>query len=158
MSTTSPQTTASSTPQQTVDRATQNAILVRTLYDAYNARRFDDAVAVCAEDVELVNEATGEVLHGPEGVRAFDTGWATAFPDSRVEIRSVIAADDAVTVEFRGVGTQTGVLRTPAGEIPPTGRSANVPFCDVVRVRDGRVTSIHTYFDSASMMRQLGLA
>ena len=55
-------------------------------------------------------------------------------------------------------GTHTGPLATPTGVVPATGRSFVVPFVEVWRCEEGKVYSIHNYFDSATLMQQLGVA
>ncbi len=69
----------------------------------------------------------------------------------------MVAAGDTVVVEFTGRGTHTGPLVTSMGEIPATGRSLTLKLCDVLEFRDGMVTMQRTYFDTGSMMVQLGL-
>ena len=69
----------------------------------------------------------------------------------------MIGSDDYAVVEFVGRGTNTGPLATPQGEIPATGRAIEIPFCDVHRIEDGKITNGRSYFDMATMMRQLGL-
>lgn len=131
--------------------------LVRTVYDAYNERDFARSAAQVADDVELVNVATGQVFRGRDGFLAFLNGWATAFPDSRVEVMALKAVDVGAAVEFVGRGTHTGPLAGPAGTIPPTGRRVEVCFHDAWEVKDGRITSGRTYFDLATMLGQLGV-
>jgi predicted ester cyclase len=60
-------------------------------------------------------------------------------------------------VEFTGRGTHTGTLRTSMGDIPATGRSLTLQLCDVMEFKDGMIQGQKTYFDSGSMMAQLGL-
>ena len=66
-------------------------------------------------------------------------------------------AGDAVIVEGRFVGTHTGPLAGPDGDIEPTGASVDLRFADVSRVRDGRIASYHTYYDQLGMLEQLGV-
>ena len=137
--------------------AQDNAKMIRSMYDMFNSRDFEGMAAQAAENAEVRNMALGVTLHGPEGVRQYAQGWATGFPDSRIEVTNVIAGHEGAVVEFRGKGTHTGPLIGPAGEIPATGRSVDVPFCDVYQIKEGKITSLHSYFDAATMMGQLGL-
>ena len=84
--------------------------------------------------------------------------WADGFPDGTVTVERVIASGDYVVVEFTGRGTHTGTLVTSMGEIPATGRSLTLQLCDVMEFKDGKVRDQKTYFDTGSMMAQLGLA
>ena len=137
--------------------AQDNVKIARKNYEAFNNRDFDGAVAQAAENIELLNVPLGVTLHGPEGFRQYIQGWATAFPDSRVEVTNIVAGEEGVVIEFRGRGTHTGPLNSPTGEIPATGRSVDIPFCEVMQIKNGKISSIHTYYDAATMMGQLGL-
>ena len=129
--------------------------VVRASYEIFNARDFASLARLCHEDAELVNVATGEVFRGPAGVEAFMRGWIAAFGDGHIEVDLLTQAGDVAVCEFRGIGTHTGVLHTPMGDVAPTERTVHVPFCDVVRLRGDRIASIRTYFDSATFARQL---
>lgn len=134
-----------------------NEALARAAHEAYNARDYDGAGELAAEDLEWVNVATGQTFRGPEGLKQYQQSWAGAFPDSTTEITNVFAGADFAVVEFVGQGTHTGPLNGPAGEIPATNRSVEVSFCEVHAIRDGKIARSHTYFDLATMMAQLGL-
>jgi predicted ester cyclase len=55
-------------------------------------------------------------------------------------------------------GTHTGPLETPQGDIPATGRKVKVKFAFILDVTpEGLIAEDRSYFDSASMMSQLGL-
>lgn len=134
-----------------------NATLARTFYEAYNERNFDKAAQLMAQDGEILVVGTGEKRTGPEGVLDYDSAWADGFPDSKVTIDRLVTAGDYVFVEFTGQGTHTGELRSAMGNIPATGRSVTLQLCDVYEFKDGKAKSLHVYFDSGSMMAQLGL-
>ncbi|HEY0969802.1 MAG TPA: ester cyclase [Gemmatimonadales bacterium] len=133
------------------------AAIGRMLSEVYNARDFDRLDSVIAPDAEYRNVATGEVFRGAEGVKRYQRNWASAFPESRVEIQNLAACGETVTVEFIGRGRHSGPLNTPQGTIQPTGKDVELALCDVLSVRDGRITGGRTYFDLASLMRQLGV-
>ena len=54
-------------------------------------------------------------------------------------------------------GTHDGPLRTPTGEIPSTGRSIELEVVEVIGIRAGKIAAISNYWDSATLMRQLGV-
>ena len=137
--------------------AQENAANARALNDAFNARDWTAAAALATADVEVINVATGETLHGPQGLQQFLQGWATAFPDSTVETTRVVADEHGVAMEFTGRGTQTGPLGGPMGEIPPTGKRVTVPFAQVLEMQQGKVARARLYFDAMGMLVQLGV-
>ena len=136
---------------------TDNEGLARRLYEAWNERNFDEAVAAAAPDSTITIVGPGDVFRGPEGSRQFNEMWAAGFPDGAVTVDRVIASGDLVVVEYTGRGTHTGTLATSMGDIPATGRSMTLELCDVTEFKDGKVLSQRTYFDTGSMMAQLGL-
>ena len=134
-----------------------NATLVRSLYDGWNARDFDALADLMAPDGTITFMGSGEVLRGPEGSRTYNEMWANGFPDGRATIDTLVADGDRVVVEYTGRGTHTGTLVTSMGDIPPTGKSVTLKMCDVIEVADGKVTAQRSYLDTGNMMAQLGL-
>lgn len=136
--------------------AAANAMLVRRQAERFNARDFDAYESVLAEDVEVVLVPFETMLHGSRTARDHVVSHAVAFPDTHIEVKRVLADEAGATVEFVAHGTHTGPLLTPMGTIEPTGRAADVHYCFVYEIEQGRIHCIHQYFDVTTMMRQLG--
>lgn len=135
----------------------QNASIVRSTYEAWNDRDFDRFAEVLAKG-EVIAMGSGGRWEGSDGARQFAEMWYEAFPDGKIEVRSITETDDTVVIEFTGRGTHTGTLRSPMGDIEATGRPMELQLCDVWSfASDGTPTQVRTYFDTASMMAQLGL-
>src|SRR5438309_5055533 len=99
----------------------------------------------------------GIVLGTPEQIVGMLEGYQTAFPGFRHQVVDAIEESDQVALELRVTGTHAGPLATPQGEIPATGQPVVWESTDVVRVRDGQITSWHSYYDQMAFMSQLGL-
>ena len=99
----------------------------------------------------------GMRLAGRDAAETFWAMWNEAFPDNRLEATAIHADDRGGVYEGRGIGTHTGTLRGPAGEIAATGRAADLPFTGIYEFDQGKITSYHLYFDQAELMSQLGL-
>ncbi len=84
-------------------------------------------------------------------------GWSNAFPDGQCVITNISASEEGAVVEFAGRGTQTGTFTSPEGNIAPTGKKVDVSFCDVFKIKNGKIVSYNSYFDNATMMKQLGI-
>lgn len=138
--------------------AQENAALARKLYESINAHDAEAGAALIPENVEWDEVPSGARYRGPQGWRDNFAFWIGAFPDGRVEITNLVAAEDGVVVEYTGRGTNTGPIMGPEGEIPPTGRSVEMRFCDVWDFSNGTLAGGRSYFDMASLMAQLGLA
>lgn len=134
-----------------------NLTLARTLYEGWNERKFDEIAEAMAPNGKVVVVGTGDEFVGPEGSRRYNKQWYDGFPDGRITIDNIVEAGDTVVVEFTGRGTHTGTLATSMGDVPATGRSLTLHLCDVLEFRDGKITAQRTYFDTGSMMAQLGL-
>jgi steroid delta-isomerase-like uncharacterized protein len=134
-----------------------NVRIAREFPKAWNDRDFDRAAKLMADDGEILIVGTGERFTGPAGVVKFSQMWADGFPDGKVEVTDTIAEGDGVVVLYVGRGTHTGTLANASGEIPATGKEVTLELCDVVTIKDGKVRSIRTYFDSGSLLAQLGL-
>ena len=99
----------------------------------------------------------GMQVSGRSGAELFYDTWNEAFPDNSIDGSVVFDAGEQGAEEARFTGTHSGTLHTPNGDIPPTGKAVVSQFAAIVRVRDGKVTSFHMYFDVAEVLVQLGL-
>jgi len=130
--------------------------LVQRHYAEVNANDYSDAEEIFSPDV-LTQPPGSAPLRGIEPFVAYGQGFSRAFPDGRIHGDRYVESGDVVVVEGRFTGTNTGPLESPAGTLPPTGRPMVLPFADVFRVADGRITEHRIYYDTASMLGQLGL-
>lgn len=137
--------------------AQDNLEIAHVFFDAFNNRDFARASQYVANDAEFVNVASGEVFRGPDGFRRFQENWARAFPDGAVEITRVVADDMSAVVEYVGRGTHDGPLTSPGGDIPATHRAGELRLCDVYELRHGKLVAGRTYFDTMTLLRQLGV-
>jgi steroid delta-isomerase-like uncharacterized protein len=134
-----------------------NLKIARAFYDGFNKRNFANVQKLVDEDAQFQLIPSNTKFSGKEGYLHLAQGWANAFPDGQCHISNIAAGEDWAVVEFAGRGTQTGPLMSPEGNIMPTGKSVDIPFCDVFKIKNGRVVSLNEYFDTATMMKQLGL-
>ena len=124
--------------------------------DTFNSHDIDGFAEVLADDVVFV--APGGIRgRGKAGCVEFYGGWFQAFPDAHVEVHHVHFVDDIAVEEGTFTGTHHGVLHTPTGDIPPTGRAVNLDFIHVLRFRAGKHASFNLVFDRLLMCEQLGL-
>ncbi len=98
--------------------------------------------------------ATGEVHDGERAVAEYFEETRSAFPDQRNELIALHHADDAVIVEAMLFGTHLGSFRG----LPPTGRAFEMRFCAMFLFEDEGLVCERVYFDSGTILRQLGIA
>src|SRR6266849_2743860 len=113
--------------------------VARKLLDAMNSHDLGQVASVASEDVDFVDVASGEEIHGREQWRQYCGRYLKAFPDMRLEEANLAAMGDSVVLEAIARGTHDRARGGPGGEIPPTGRAIEMRFCLVARVRDGEM-------------------
>jgi steroid delta-isomerase-like uncharacterized protein len=95
------------------------------------------------------------------GVDQFITtlqGWAAAFPDSKATFHNAHVSGNTVILELTWRGTHKGPLQMPGGQISATGKTIEIPACQVIEIADGKAKTIRHYFDMVTMMRQIGVS
>lgn len=132
------------------------ADIAKSQISAYNQRDWTAVAAALAPGCVYDEVATHRRVQGVNDIMAAWRGWATAIPDSKASFDSVSVSGNTVTLELTWRGVHTGPLETPAGALPPSGRSMDIRACQVVEVSDGKVQSIRHYFDMATLLQQLG--
>ena len=128
--------------------------LVERHVAAFNAR--DEDAFPWAADLEFVAPG-GAQLRGRDEVLGFFHGFWEAFPDARNEVVRLIGEGSTCAGEGTFTGTHTGTMRTPTGELPPTGRRVQFGWMAMYEFRGDALASEHLYFDQAELLGQLGL-
>src|ERR671931_569215 len=127
--------------------------IVREHMESENRHEFGVTLATFDHPrYELIG--TGDVYDGPEEVARYFEETRTAFPDQRNELITLHHADDAVIVEANLYGTHGGPFRG----LPPTGRRFELRFCAVFVFDEDGLVCERVYFDSGTVLRQLGIA
>jgi predicted ester cyclase len=121
--------------------------------EAFNAHQAD--AEPWTEDAEFV--APGASMRGREEVLAFLGAFWEAFPDGRLELSRVFGEGSVAAAEGRFIGTHDGVFRTPAGEVPATGRLVEFRWMSAYEARGYKLASEQLFFDQVELLTQLGL-
>ena len=126
--------------------------VVREHMESENRHEFDVTLRTFAHPrYELI--ASGEVYDGEEAVRGYYAATRAAFPDQRNKVHAMHHADEGVIVEFDLLGTHKGPMRG----VPPTGREFTCRMVALFLFEGERIVCERVYFDSATILRQLGL-
>jgi steroid delta-isomerase-like uncharacterized protein len=133
--------------------AEDNKALVRRFYeDAWN--KHNPAVVdeiYRADFVDRSPDIAG-IPHTREGLKQLMGQYLRAFPDVRITVEDQLAEGDRVVTRWTGHGTQTGELM----DLPPSGKTAEVPGVQIDRLAGGKIVESWTLFDQLGMLRQLG--
>jgi ketosteroid isomerase-like protein len=128
--------------------AEQNVELIRSAFDAYQRGDIDGVLAVCAENIviiqapEVVVTGVAPRQQGHDGVLEAFGIWPNQWDDFEIEIRRIVAhPGDHVVVETlqRGRGKQSGV-------------EVEAEFFFTFAVRDGRVAEWRIFVDEGDAL------
>ena len=138
---------------------TDHETMIRELYAVAERPGLnpDKFVSVFSEEGTMWDMASGTKFRG-QAIGESIASLANAFPDVHREILSIYVADNVVMVEIAIRGTHTGELALASGTVAPTGKTIDVPGCDVYHLEAGKITSFNCYNQSSIMAQQLGLA
>lgn len=139
----------------------ENTQVVREWISAINAHDADRLAATLIEDFvwELGESSTTGRDVSKEAWRL----WFVAFPDLNFEVVQTITEGDYVVSRLLMTGTHKGELKfrgtsSMSQPIAPTNRKFSVPGCAVHQVRSGKIVHLWAYWDTATMLRQLGVS
>ena len=126
--------------------------LIAAYYEAFNAGRTDDMLALLHDDVEHhVNE--GGIRRGKALFAEFNAHMTDSYKENLTDM--VIFANDAgdrAAAEFVVNGTY---LKTDEGLPPAQGQTYRLPAGTFFTIRDGRIARVTTYYNLADWMRQV---
>jgi Ketosteroid isomerase-related protein len=126
----------------------------RDAHEAFNRRDWDGVIRDFAADAEYIDHPRGMTTKSAQQfVDYLKGGWTSAFSDATVTNGRYIETADRSIAQFDGTGTNDG----PLGPMPATGKSMNMPFCEIMTYgADGVIVRGELYYDQVSMLVQLG--
>ncbi len=123
---------------------------------AFNAHDLGGFAELIADDAVL--RAPGGISRvGKQSCVTFFSGWLSGFPDARITVRELCVCDDVAVERGTLAGIHDGVLRSPAGDIQPTGSQVTIGYVQAIRFRDGKQAAFHLIYDRLELLEQHGL-
>ena len=138
------------------DKRSENLQLVTDFYDLVNRNDMDGVSDHIARNIALRSLPTQQKIKGRKDVLEYVRDLKTAFPDLKLKLSRQVVGTTYVVSEYTASGTHRGTFHSPLGNVLPTGRSINVPICEVLEVHSGKIVSARQYYDSATLLNQLG--
>ena len=124
---------------------------------AFNAHDMEALARDAASDYE--GTAPGDVkLKGPQAAKEYNQNFVSGFPDARVEAKNIFTHGNHVIVDGVFTGTHNGILKTPMGDVPATGRKVKGEFVQIFEVDRGLIKKQQLIYDQVQLMTQLGMA
>jgi predicted ester cyclase len=129
---------------------------VEHYFAAVDSKQPERLAEVDAPDLVMVTPMG--TVKGAEGHQQMTAGFAAAFPNFKHTVGHCIEQGESISCEGRFTGDHTGPMMMPNGQsIPATHRHVEFPWAVMLSVKNGKVGTMHVYFDSMAMMQQLGL-
>ena len=127
--------------------------LIAAYYDAFNAGRTDDMLALLHDEIEHhVNE--GGIRRGKALFADFNAHMSESYKETLTD-RVIFAneAGDRAAAEFVVNGTY---LKTDEGLPEAKGQTYRLPAGTFFTIRDGKIARVTTYYNLFDWMRQVG--
>ncbi len=125
--------------------------ILRKMLDLANRQDADTMQQYLTDDLQFDNPVTGPT--DKNGMHQFHQGFFGAFPDIHYTIDKLVDDGQVLAIESTVTGTQRGQLMA----IPPTNKKMELKAAFFVEARGDKISKWRSYFDSASMLRQLGV-
>ena len=130
--------------------------VTRKWIDAVNRKDVAAFAALYAPNAILRDPQYPQPLEGRDAIQKDISEFLQGFPDMQAELRTVVGSDDSYAVQGHFAGTHNGVLVTPAGQIPPSGKRLEFAGAGFYRLdAQGRILEEHRYYDLTAFLAQL---
>ena len=123
--------------------------LVQKQFAAWNAHDANKVASFYTDDVVYEDVAFGLTAHGHAEMRKLAADFFAGVPDLKLEVVSNTSMGNRGSVEWVFSGTDVGLYKT--------GKKFSVRGASVYQLRGGKFSSNRDYYDSASIMRQVGI-
>ncbi len=132
--------------------ASKNVETLTRAHQAFNARKLDECVGYFADGGVYRDIPRGVDFRGRAELMSFMQGWITGFSDIKVLEATYLDAGEIVIAQFKGQGTNDG----PLGTFAPTKKRLTLPYCEVVKFANGKISLVTAYYDLLTLLSQLG--
>jgi steroid delta-isomerase-like uncharacterized protein len=116
---------------------------------AWNSHNPDKMLPLFTDDVFYEDVAFGEVSHGSAELRKFFLSEIEGIPDLELKLERASIHGGHGTIEWTFSGTDKGVYKT--------GKKFSVRGVSVIDLRGGKISRNLDFYDSATIMRQVGV-
>jgi len=128
-------------------------LMRRWFQEVWNDGRIQTVYDLLAPDGVAKGQRGAETeIRGPEEFARFVGEIRGAFPDIKVAIEDILAADDKVVVRWSAVMTHLG----NALGIPATGKTVHSRGISIARIVGGKIVEGWDNWDQLGMLEQIG--
>lgn len=137
----------------TTSTNTSSDVVRRFVDDVLNRGRYEALTEIIHPNYRYEGP-DGAQLNGLDELQMLVEGYRAGFSDFRVAITSEVANGDLFAMTMLLTGTHDGEF----DGIPATGERLCLPMAVFTRIADGRIVEDREFYDTGTMLAQLGLA
>jgi steroid delta-isomerase-like uncharacterized protein len=130
-------------------KAKSDNVIAERWIAAWNSHSPDKMLPLFADDILYEDVAFGEVSHGRAEVSKFAASEFVAVPDLELKLLRSELHGGHGTIEWSFSGTDKDIYKT--------GKKFSVRGVSVIDVRDGKIVRNLDFYDSGTIMRQVGV-
>lgn len=133
--------------------------LAQDIIDMFNERSFrEKARDLIDAEAVIVDDATGQELHGPEGYIQFSEALIHAISDLKGTALEHRVSGNKVITRLQAQGRFKGTLQTPQGSFPGNEHLVDVEYQLQQVFNDAeKLVRVVIHYDRQELMRQLGI-
>jgi ketosteroid isomerase-like protein len=139
----------SSFPGLSADEQQVLAVVQKEL-QGWNEEDLPKVLSTMAEDATYW-DVTMEPAYGLEGIREFGEGWLVFCPDFGCFVESLVTQGDTVVSMGWITGHPNPGVEWFPGMISKEGGYMDFPYCQVAKVRDGKIYYVRDHWDSKAI-------
>jgi len=129
------------------------AVIHRLIDEVWNRRAFDAADELFAPEAIIYESGVALPGVGPAVIKEAMGAIFAAYPDIRIAVDDMIAAEDKVVVRWSSVGAHQGGMQG----VSPTNRKVAANGIVIYRLADGKVVEEWMNTDQPGMLKQLAV-
>lgn len=133
----------------------ENTGLIRKLFEIYNKNDSNNLKAfdeVLASNVQIHDPALPKGKSGIDVIKQVEKEYIKAFPNKKMSIEDIFAADDRVAVRWTASGIQKGEFHGNA----PSNRECKTSGISLYHISNGKITEISQVWDLQGLLEQIG--
>jgi steroid delta-isomerase-like uncharacterized protein len=131
------------------DAKSAEAAIAEKWIAAWNSHNPEKMLPLFSDDVFYEDVAFGEVNHGKAELTKFAASEFEAVPDLDLKLLRSHVRNGHGTIEWSFSGTDKGIYKT--------GKKFSVRGVSVIDLRDGKIVRNLDFYDSGTIMRQVGV-
>ncbi|HMQ07409.1 MAG TPA: ester cyclase [Saprospiraceae bacterium] len=133
--------------------------IIQKQLDDFNSHDTEGFVSIYTNNATCYDPFYDQPLKGKKAILRDLTDFIVGFPDFKGKITgNILIHDHTAAFEIELAGTHKGNLQSPGGVIPPTNRNIRILMGRFLQFTNGgKIVADNRYYDTMSIMVQLGL-